>query len=63
MTLKEYTKDRETTTDSEVKIYWRRENRQYKGRVTTRKFSMNFSVIISTKHCNRPNVVVDQTSY
>ena len=31
----QYTKDRQTGTEPEIKIYWRRENRNCKGRITT----------------------------
>ena len=31
----QYTKDRQTDTDPAIKIYWRCENRNCKGRITT----------------------------
>ena len=61
----QYTKDRDTNTDTGVKIYWRCENRKCK---TIFIFSVQISFrpkfdVISTYSTNfRPIVVVGETS-
>ena len=62
-----YTKDRDTNTDTGVKIYWRCENRKCKHFFfCTNQFStklrLNFDEF-STNCRSRPYVVVGETSY